>query len=213
MAEFVPECPIEMAGRDAEVAADIGDDGADRAATHLGGDFLFRGQACEARVLGVVGGLGFGLGVRRCDLPSGARPAYGGQADGRWREVPAAGGALAEPGFQRRGAAQATGDAGEDDGEVGGAEGSGEQGEAWGGGALLHRAGELLAVVDQFADEAEDAAEAAGHGRAGPRRIGVRGWGGGLGRGGHERNKNTAGGTLSRKIFLHQHNQRSERSA
>ena len=32
------------------------------------------------------------------------------------------------------------------------------------GGALLHRADELLAVVDQFADEAEDAAEAAGRG-------------------------------------------------
>ena len=66
VAEFVPECPVELAGRDAEVTADIGDDGADRAATHLGGDFLFRGQAGEARVLGVVGGLGFGLGVRWC---------------------------------------------------------------------------------------------------------------------------------------------------
>ena len=66
MAEFVPECPVELAGRDAEVTADVDDDGTDRAATHLGGDFRFRGQAREARVLGVVGGLGFGLGVRRC---------------------------------------------------------------------------------------------------------------------------------------------------
>ena len=202
VAEFVPECPVELAGRDAEVAADIGDDGADRAATHLGGDFLFRGQAGEARVLGVVGGLGFGLGVRRCDLPSGARPAGGGLADGRRREVLAAGGALAKPGFQSRGAAQAIGDAGEDDGEIGGAEGSGEQGEAWGGSALLNRAGELPAVVDQFADEAEDAAEGGGHGRVGPGRIGVRGWGGGWGGGGHERNKNTREEVLSRKIFL-----------
>ena len=60
---------------------------------------------------------------------------------------------------------QATGDAGEDDGEVGGAEWFGEEGEAWGGGALLDRGRELLAVVDQFADEAEDAVEAAGCGR------------------------------------------------
>ncbi len=101
-------------------------------------------------------------------------------------------GAPAEPGFQGRGAAQAIGDAGEDDGEIGGAEGSGEEGEAWGGGALLDGAGELLAVVDQFADDAEDAAEGGGHGCVGPGRIGVCGWGGRLG--GHERNENTEGG-------------------
>ena len=64
VAEFVPECPVEVAGRDAEVTANIGDDGADRSASHLGGDFFFRGQAGEAWVLGVVGGLGLGLGVR-----------------------------------------------------------------------------------------------------------------------------------------------------
>jgi hypothetical protein len=63
--DLVPERPVEMAGRDAEVPADIDDDGADGAAAHLGGDFRFRGQARETRVLGVVGGLGFGLGVRR----------------------------------------------------------------------------------------------------------------------------------------------------
>ncbi len=74
----------------------------------------------------------------------------------------------AQPGLQRRGATQATGDAGEDDAEIGGAEGSGELNEAWGGGALLNRAGELPAVVDQFADEAEDAADGAGDVRVGP---------------------------------------------
>ena len=78
-------------------------------------------------------------------------------------------------GFERRGAAQAAGDAGEDDREVGGAEGAGEEGEAWGRGALLNRAGELLAVVDQFADEAEDAAEGGRHGGVGPGQIGVSG--------------------------------------
>ena len=127
-------------------------------------------------------GWGSGWASGGADLPSGAWPACGGHADGRWREVLAAGGAPAKPGFQGRGAAQAIGDAGEDDGEIGGAEGSGEQGEAWGGSALLDRAGELLAVVDQFADEAEDAADGGGDGRAGPRRIGVRGWGGGWAR-------------------------------
>jgi hypothetical protein len=80
----------------------------------------------------VIGGLGFRLGVPRGDLLSGARSADGGLADGRWREVLAAGGALAKPGFQCHGAAQAIGDAGEDDSEIGGAEGSGEEGKAWG---------------------------------------------------------------------------------
>ncbi len=77
-------------------------------------------------------------------MPGGAWPACGGQADGRWREVPAACGAAAKRGFQGRGAAQAVGDAGKDDSEISGAEGSGEEGEAWGGGALLDRAGEVL---------------------------------------------------------------------
>ena len=76
--ELVPECSIEIAGPDAEITADIGDDGADRATAHLGGDFLFRGQAREAWVLGGVGGRWFGLGVRRCGLSSGAWPGCGG---------------------------------------------------------------------------------------------------------------------------------------
>ena len=167
MAEFVPECPIEVAGRDAEVAADIDDDGADRA----GGAPPRRFPPPWAGVRGAGPRVGsVGPGVRRCGLPCGAWRAHGGQADGRRREVLAARGAPAEPGFQGRGATQAIGDAGEDDGEIGGAEGPGEQGKARGGGALLDRAGELLAVVDQFADEAEDAAEAAW---ACPRRPGA----------------------------------------
>jgi hypothetical protein len=113
VAEFVPECPVELAGRDAEITADIGDDGADRAQAHLGSDFLGRGQVCEAQVPGVAGRLGFRSGVPRRDLLSGARSADGWLADGRWREVLAAGCSLAKPGFQRHGAAQAIGDAGE----------------------------------------------------------------------------------------------------
>ena len=125
-----------------------------------------------------------------------------GQADGRRREVLAACDAPAKPGLQCRGAAQAIRDAGENDREIGGAEGHDEQGEARGGGAALHRAGELPAVVDQFANDAEDAADGGGDGKAGPMRIGGRGWGGGVGRG-HEQNKNTRAGTVARKTFLH----------
>src|SRR5215472_11442597 len=189
--DFVPECPVEMAGRDTEIEADIDDDRADRPAAHLGGDFLFRGQACETRVLGVVGGLKFGLSVRRRGLPCRARPTRSGQADGRRREVPAACGALAQLGFQGRGATQTSGDASEDDREIGGAEGFGEVVKARGGGALLHSGDELFPVVDQFADQADDAAESGRH--AGARRIGAvldgRGWGGG--RVGHEWKEST----------------------
>jgi hypothetical protein len=108
----------------------------------------------------------------------------------------------AQPGLQRRGATQATGDAGEDDSEIGSAEGSGELNEAWGGGAALNRLGELPAVVDQFADEAKDAVDGTGYARAGPVRIGSCGRGGSLGRGRHERNRNTSEALLSRKEYL-----------
>jgi hypothetical protein len=67
------------------------------------------------------------------------------------------------------------------------------------GGALLHRGGELLAVVDQFANEVDDAA-----GRLGmsvPAGIGLCGWGGELEGSGHERNKNTKTTGLSRNIL------------
>jgi hypothetical protein len=67
---------------------------------------------------------------------------------------------------------------------------------------LLDRSGEVRAVVDEFADEAEDAAEAAGHVRGRPRWIGGCGRRGGSDRGRHERNKNTNEAPLSRKIFL-----------
>jgi hypothetical protein len=83
-------------------------------------------------------------------------------------------------------AEQAAGDASKDGGDIGGAEAAGELGEAWAVGALLKRVGELSAVIDQFADDAEDAADGGGHGRGGPRWIGVHGWGGGL-VGRHER--------------------------
>jgi hypothetical protein len=64
---------------------------------------------------------------------------------------------LAKPGFERRGTAQAIGDVGEDDREIGDAEVAGESGEARRGNALLDRSGELLAAADEFANNAEDA--------------------------------------------------------
>jgi hypothetical protein len=185
--EFVPEGSVALAGREAEILADVDDDGADRAATQFGGDFGCGGEAREARVLGGVGGLGLGLGVARRDLAFRARFARGRHAHGRRREVLAALGALAQPGLQGRGETQAVGDAGEDDGEVDGAKGFGEVAETGGAGALLDCGGDLLAEVDQSADDAEDAAEGGGHGWGGPRRIGVGRRDRGVGGGGHER--------------------------
>ena len=71
VAEFVPERPVAVAGPDAEVAADVDDDGADRATTHIGGDLCFRGEAREAGILREArrhGGIGR-LEVERSDLP------------------------------------------------------------------------------------------------------------------------------------------------
>ncbi len=61
--DFVPERPVEMAGRNAEIAADIDDDGADGAAAHHRvepggkpcGDLLLGGQARETRAVGGIG--------------------------------------------------------------------------------------------------------------------------------------------------------------
>jgi hypothetical protein len=58
--------PKGMARHDAEIAADIGDDRADRPAADLGGDLLRRGQKGEATV-GLVGGPGGGWLGRTLD--------------------------------------------------------------------------------------------------------------------------------------------------
>jgi hypothetical protein len=65
---------------------------------------------------------------------------------------------------------------------------------------MVERGGEFLAVVDQLADEAEEAAGAGGGIR--PGRGEARGrWGGGGGLGGHEPIGNTESRAVSRKIF------------
>jgi hypothetical protein len=70
----------------------------------------------------------------------------------------------------------------------------------------LQRAGELPAVVDQRADEAEEAAGAGGCIGAGGGPILVRiraiGWDGGGGRGGHERDRSIGGRAVARNSFL-----------
>jgi hypothetical protein len=112
----------------------------------------------------------------------------------------AAGGAEEESGFECRGAEQTAGDAGEDQRDVAGAEDAGDEGEAREGmracGVLLEGVGEVPAVGDERAEEAEDLADAS---RLGPIGIGLgrrdRCSGGGC----HERNKNTGGGCWARK--------------
>jgi len=47
VAEFVPERPVELAGREAEVMADIDHDGTDGVAADLSGDFRFGGEVGE----------------------------------------------------------------------------------------------------------------------------------------------------------------------
>src|SRR5262249_1735865 len=190
--DFVPERPAKLAGADAEIEADIDDDLTDRPATHLGGDFSLSRKTGETRVLGARDdAAGFGADIRRRSARGGLGARRRGKGYGRRQKVLAARGTLAEHGVQRRSAAQTAGDAGQDHRDVGGAEGSGEKGEARCGGALLDGDGDLLAAVDQLADQAQDTAEGGRRGCAGPRRIGIGCWDGRLDLGTHERNKNT----------------------
>jgi len=146
---------IHLRGHDAEIEADVDQDGADRAAAVLGDDFLGRGQEVEVWILDqpperYEGRFGVAL-FAFCGLADGCRP-----------EVPAAGVAPAEQRFEGCGAEQPAGDAGEDQREIGGAEDAddeGEAGEEMGvGGVLTQGVGESLAVCDERADQAEDLA-------------------------------------------------------
>ncbi len=96
-----------MAGQDAEVAADVGDDGADRLAADFCGDLLRGGQVCDAGVGFVSGGRG--------GLPGCARRPWGRSTSGR--RVQAVG-VAEEPRFERVGAVQAAGDAREDQRDI-----------------------------------------------------------------------------------------------
>ena len=156
--QFVPQ---RMARRDAEIAADIGEDGADRLTPDLGRDLLWGGQVGEAGIR--VGGL-LRLGAPRGRWLGLAREGAG--RAGGWRGFRLgfgveAGGGAGDLFLEQTGAQQALGDAGEDQGEVAGAEGARDVGGVVGDGALAERVGELLAVVDELADEREQTAGAA----------------------------------------------------
>ena len=150
-----------MRRRDAEVAADVGDNSAHRAVTERGGDLLCRrdegepGRSPAGAFYGWLGGAPRAIGRSavesgRCNCPFRA-------AD--------------EPGFERVGQKQAAGDASEDQRDVAGAEIACDGEQVCGGGALLQGVGEVLALVDELAEEAEQAAGPAGCRRVGGGRI------------------------------------------
>ena len=101
-------------------------------------------------------------------------------------------GALHEPCLERVGAEQAKGDAREDQPDVARAEGAGGGAGVGRDAALGQRGSEFLAVVDQPADELEEAPDAT---------LRILGWRC-YGRVGHERYENTLRQRLSRNIFL-----------
>ena len=181
--QLVPRRTVVVAVQDAEILDDLGDDSALRTTADLGRGFLHRGH-----VVGVVPP-GRGLGVP-CGRRAGARIAGGRQANGGWTaQLMAAGGTLAEPGFERGGAHQAAGEAAEDHAEIGGLEPIDERPGQRLGGMLANRGGEQGAIGDEPADDADDTADGAGFGGGDGGGGGGRGLGGGSGlcrgRGGH----------------------------
>ena len=171
-AQFVPGGRVHLPGYDAEIEADIDEDGADRAVTVVGGDLLERGPVVRIQ-------------DRGARLSGGARLACGGRAEGTGLDVAAAGGAVLEPLFERGGSEKAAGDAGEHQGNIPAAEDCGEEAEEGEevrhGGVLVEGVGEILAVGDERADDAEDLADARGHGPIGV--VGFGRSGGGVGHG------------------------------
>jgi hypothetical protein len=153
--------PQGVAGQDAEVAADVGDDGADRLTADFCGDLLRGGQVGEPSAGFAGDGRGGWAGC--------ARPGLGHSALGCGVQAV---GVAEEPRFERIGAVQAAGDAREDQRHIGGAEAATDD-DGVGEGAAADCGGEFAAVVDQLSDEAEQVGRAAGLG----------GWIRGVGRG------------------------------
>jgi len=158
--QFFPGVAVHLLGDDAEIEADIDQEGADRAVADVGSDLLRGGEAGEGLEWSARLAVGCGAGLAR-----------GGRAEVPRSKVAASGGAAEEPGFERGGAEQTTVDAGEDQGDIAGAEDAGDEGEAGEGfrvvGVLLEEVGEVPAVGDERADEAEELADARGHGPIG----------------------------------------------
>ena len=139
--------PQRMARHDAEVAADVGDDGADRAAADLDCDLLGVGRWARRDWVASVGWAGARAGG----------DGGGGSAWRRGRGGPA-GRRCGSAWLRAPGAEQAAGDAREDLGDVAGAERVRVAAEC---------GGELPAVVDELPDEGEEAAEPVGFGGGG----------------------------------------------
>jgi hypothetical protein len=157
--------PQWMVRHDAEIAADVGDDRADRSAADLGDNLLRRRQAGQAGVR-----LGWFLG---CLVAERALCVLRGRA-WRLRLRIRSGGTAQQPGLERSGTLQGKRDARQDQRDVAGAEAANDEGGIIRQAALPDRGDELLAVVDELADQAEQAHEAAAPVRA-------RGPGSGLG--------------------------------
>jgi hypothetical protein len=121
-----------MAPGDAEIAADIDDDGTDRPAAGLGGDLLGGGQVCEPRI---------GLGGNPRD---GRRPGCRSSPAGLRFRVEL-GSAAEYSRLERFGEEQAAGDAREDHCEIDGVE-TGFNEVGVGGGALADGGGEFAAA-------------------------------------------------------------------
>ena len=152
-AELDPGLLIQLVWLEADVIENSGD----RAAAVLSGNIVERGRAGEEPVPGRV--------VQAAGAFAAMRRACGRGADaGTQLEIPAVGGAAAEPFLERGGAEQAAGDAVEDQWEIADVEGCGEVGEAREklrlGDVQLQGRGEVPAVGDEGVDEAEEQADA-----------------------------------------------------
>ena len=181
-AQFTPCGGIHQGGHNAEIKADIEEDGADRAVMVLGGDFrehffLGGGQTVERGNLGRPAGR---------DGPSGgarlARSRPPTATDSLrdpilWQgEGEKGGDAPAEPGLERGGAEQAADDEDGDQGGIGGAEGAREEGIAGkiiGVVFLAQCLDEVPAVGDEGVEEAEDPTSAGGVEARGHDPIGI----------------------------------------
>jgi hypothetical protein len=153
IAQLAPQLAVHVARHNAEIVADINDHGAQRLAAQQSGSLLGRGQRHDT-----WGGLRLGTRDARAGRGWLAGRA---QAEGRRREIAAAGGTPFEPFVERDGQHQAVGDEAEDGSEIGGSEGGAEDEGRRGAGALAKTVCKIVAIEDDPAEHVEEAANAA----------------------------------------------------
>lgn len=175
LTDFLPQ---RVGRHEAEIPADLNEDSADWTAAELVCDFLRGREIGEGRVCLVL------------RLRSGTEGFAGGwcaASVGRPGTVETVG-MVRDSGFELRRHFQGARDAREDQVEPC-AEALADPADAFGGGVLLQRAKQLLAVVDKFAEKTKQAAAAGGYGGGGLILgwIGVVGWISGVGLGRHGR--------------------------